>query len=108
MLGADAMKEGGASDDWYRFLCVFSCSHSLPVPELCAKNGQCLCARQNFNKGVRRWWGEKRKKGGGGSTGELALAEEVCHTIDGRMKKSNPFKDANKFLVLLRPDFQIA
>lgn len=33
-----------------------------PVPELCTKNGQCLCARQNFNKGVRRWWGEGKKR----------------------------------------------
>ena len=44
----------GAPDDWYRFLCV-SPSLSLSLSELCAKNGQCLCARQNFNEGGRRW-----------------------------------------------------
>lgn len=26
---------------------------SLLLSELCAKNGQCLCARQNFNKGSK-------------------------------------------------------
>lgn len=53
MPGADTAV--GAPDDWYRFLCV-SLSLSLSLSELCAKNGQCLCARQNFNKGVRTWW----------------------------------------------------
>lgn len=35
-----------APDDWYRFLCV-------SLSELCAKNGQSLCAGQNFNKGSK-------------------------------------------------------
>ncbi len=38
--------------------CVFlslSLSLFLSLSELCAKNGQCLCARQNFNEGGRRW-----------------------------------------------------
>lgn len=33
--------------------------------------------------------GKRRGGGGGGAVGERELAEEVCHTIDGRMKKSH-------------------
>ncbi|KAF6719688.1 hypothetical protein FQA47_025654 [Oryzias melastigma] len=32
--------------------CAFVCS--LLLSQLCARSGQCLCARQNFNKAVRR------------------------------------------------------
>lgn len=30
-------------------------SLSVSLSELCANNGQCLYARQNFNEGGRRW-----------------------------------------------------
>lgn len=72
----------GAPDDWYRFLCV-SLSHSLS--ELCAKNGQCLCARLNFNEGRK----EVVMVGKEEAVGELELAEEVCPTINGRMENSH-------------------
>lgn len=38
---------------------------------------------------------------GGGAVGELELAEEVCHTINGRMKNSHSQKDTNGCLLLL-------
>ena len=47
-----------------------SLSPSLYLSELCAKNGQCLCARQNFNEGGRRWrWWAKRRSSGGAGVG---------------------------------------
>lgn len=42
---------------------------------------------------------------GGGAVGELELAEEVCHTINGRTKDSHSWKDANGCLVLLESYF---
>lgn len=51
-----------------RLVQVLVCfSLALSLSELCAKNGQwCLCARQNFNKGVRRWWWWWLKRGRSG------------------------------------------
>lgn len=56
MLGTDATKEG----NWYRFLCICVCS--LLLSQLCARSGQCLCARQNFNKGGSRGKKTKRRR----------------------------------------------
>lgn len=83
-----------------KVLVRFSFSLSLSLAELCANNGQCLCARQNFNEGGRSRDGGQR---GGGAVGELELADEVCHKINGRTNISHSQKDANGCLVLLVP-----
>lgn len=88
MLGTDTTK--GAPDDWYRFLRVslsFSFFFSLSLCFVPRMGSVCVPGRISMREEGGGDGGQR-----GGAVRELELAQEVCHTLNGRMKNSHSKK----------------